>query len=117
MHTPNTVSHLVFARASTGSTKRLGVRLSSLIEPALKAPGCLQFSLQQSLHEPDMWVVSGLWSSEDMMNAWFATPALDVFSELVEQLIIGSLDFQTFKQVTASQAKANYQPPMQQLAG
>jgi quinol monooxygenase YgiN len=117
MHKPNPVSHLAFARASTGCSEQLGVRLSSLIEPALKAPGCLQFSLQQSLHEPDMWVVSGQWASEEMMSAWFETPELSVFAELVQQLIVSSLDFQTFQHVTSAQAKANYQPPMQQLAG
>jgi quinol monooxygenase YgiN len=117
MQKPNPVSHLAFARASSGCSAQLGVRLSSLIDPALKAPGCLQFSLQQSLHEPDMWVISGMWASEDTMSAWFATPELNVFAELVQQLIISSLDFQTFKQVTSHQAKANYQPPLQQLAG
>jgi hypothetical protein len=36
---------------------------------------------------------------------------------LVQQLIVSSLDFQTFQHVTSAQAKANYQSPMQQLAG
>ncbi|MEB0075577.1 antibiotic biosynthesis monooxygenase family protein [Pseudomonas sp. CCI3.2] len=116
MHTPNPVSHLAFARASAGRSSHLGARLSSLIEPALKAPGCLQFSLQQSMHDPDMWVVSGMWSSAETMDAWFATPALNVFAEVVQQLIVSSLDFQTFKHVSSVQAKADCLPPLQQLA-
>ncbi|MDB6145635.1 MAG: antibiotic biosynthesis monooxygenase [Pseudomonas sp.] len=110
---PSPVSHLVFARANTGRSTHLGERLSGLIEPALKAPGCLNFALQQSLLDPEMWMVTGLWTSEDTMNAWFASPELSVFAELVQGLIVTSLDFQTFKQVSAVQAMQ----PWQKMAG
>lgn len=116
MPKPSPVSHLVFARANTGRSTHLGMRLSSLIEPALGAPGCLNFALQQSLHEPEMWMVTGLWSSEETMNAWFATPELSVFAELVQGAVVTSLDFQTFKQVSAVQAEAECRQPWQKMA-
>jgi quinol monooxygenase YgiN len=116
MPKPSPVSHLVFARANTGRSTHLGVRLSSLIEPALSAPGCLNFALQQSLVEPDLWMVTGLWSSEETMNAWFATPELSVFAELVQEFVVSSLDFQTFKQVSAVQAEMDSQAPWQKMA-
>ncbi len=116
MPKPSPVSHLVFARANTGRSTHLGMRLSSLIEPALGAPGCLNFALQQSLVEPDLWMVTGVWSSEETMNAWFVTPPLSVFAELVREFVVTSLDFQTFKQVSAVQAQAECQQRWQKMA-
>jgi len=100
----SSVSHLAFARARDGQRAQLGMRLSSLIEPTLRAPGCLHFALQQSMRDPDLWLVSGLWSSEEAMNAYFSTPELQVFSELVQELVVSSLDFHTFETVSAVQA-------------
>jgi quinol monooxygenase YgiN len=116
MPKPSPVSHLVFARANTGRSTHLGMRLSSLIEPALGAPGCLNFALQQSLLDPQMWMITGLWTSEEAMNAWFATPELSVFAELVQEFIVSSLDFQTFQQVSAVQAEAECRQPWQKMA-
>ncbi|WP_397451562.1 antibiotic biosynthesis monooxygenase family protein [Pseudomonas sp. NA-150] len=110
MTKPNPVSHLVFARAAAGCSAHLGVRLSSLIEPALDLPGCLSFALQQSLLDPEIWMLNGVWTSELAMTGWFATPELSVFSELVQERVVSSLDFQTFKQVTAIQAETACQP-------
>ena len=115
MSKPNPVSHLVFARAAAGCSAHLGVRLSSLIEPALSLSGCLNFALQQSLLDPEMWMISGVWTHELAMTGWFATPELSVFSELVQERVVSSLDFQTFKQVTAVQAEAASQPPQKMV--
>lgn len=90
------VSHLVFVRSMAGRSTELGQRLQALIKPSLSAPGCLRFALQQSMQDPDLWAVSGSWSSEQAMNSWFASPELQVFSELVQEFIVRSLDFHTF---------------------
>jgi quinol monooxygenase YgiN len=78
--------------------------LSSLIDPTLEAPGCLHFALQQSMCDPDLWLVSGLWSSEQAMNAYFSTPELSVFADVVQERVVSSLDFHTFATVSAAQA-------------
>jgi len=117
MSKPSPVSHLVFAQARTGCSAQLGERLSGLIEPTLMAPGCLQFSLQQSMQDPNLWLVSGLWSSEQAMNAYFSTPALGIFAEVVQELMISSLDFHTFNQVSAAQADIKLQQPLHKLVG
>ncbi len=90
------VSHLVLARSMAGRGTELGLRLQALIKPSLSTPGCLRFALQQSLQDPQLWAVSGSWSSAQAMNAWFASPELQVFSELVQAMIVHSLDFHTF---------------------
>jgi len=87
--------------------------LSSLIEPGRQAQGCLQFSLQHSLSDPDVWLISGFWSSEQAMSAYFSSPALVIFSELVNDLVIRSMDFQTFTDTSAVNAYGEYL----QLAG
>ena len=117
MHNPSAVSHLVTLRASAGNGARLGARLSTLIAPSSGAGGCLHFSLQQSMTEKDVWVISGLWADASAMNDWFATPELSLFSELVTERLVRSLDFQTFAHVSAYQAEAAYGLPDVRKAG
>lgn len=102
----STVSHLVFARARTGKSEQLGQRLLGLIEPSRNADGCLNFALQQSLQDPDLWLVSGCWVNEDAMNRWLTTPHLQVFSEVMQTYMVSSLDFHTFATPEAADAEA-----------
>lgn len=90
------VSHLVSARARTGRSEQLGERLRCLVEPSRRAAGCLSFVLQQSLKDPDLWLISGCWTNEDAMNRWLTTPELQVFSDVMQAYIVSSLDFHTF---------------------
>jgi hypothetical protein len=41
------------------------------------------------------------------MTAYFNTPAMEIFAELVQELVVNSLDFHTFKEVSAAQASAS----------
>ncbi|MNI58825.1 Antibiotic biosynthesis monooxygenase [compost metagenome] len=100
----STHSHMAFVRARAGRSTELGARLSALIEPTRSAPGCLSFSLQHSQGDPDLWLVSGFWTHQQAMTAYFATPTMQVFAELVQELVVDSLDFHTFKEVSAAQA-------------
>lgn len=95
-------SHMAFIRARIGLSAELGVRLSSLIEPGRQSPGCLQFSLQHSLSDPNLWLISGSWSSEQAMNAYFNSPALMIFTELLNDMAVSSIDFQTFRQTSCA---------------
>ncbi|NBA94735.1 putative quinol monooxygenase [Pseudomonas sp. R5(2019)] len=101
MSQPSAVSHLALVRASAGSSVALGERLHGLIEPSRKAPGCLHFALQRSQCDADLWMISGFWASEPAMTAYFASPAMQVFSELVQHLMVNSLDLHTFSEVSA----------------
>ena len=92
MSTPIPASHMAFIRARTGCSTELGARLSSLIEPGRQAQGCLQFSLQHSQVDPDVWLVSGFWSSEQAMSAYFNSPALMIFSELLNDMVVRSME-------------------------
>lgn len=102
------VSHMAFVRARPGRSAELGARLSSLIEPSRQAPGCLQFSLQHSLADADLWLVSGFWVSQSAMTAYFNTPAMQVFAELVQDMVVDNLDFHTFSEVSAARAQCDY---------
>ncbi|CAK17034.1 antibiotic biosynthesis monooxygenase [Pseudomonas entomophila] len=90
------VTHLAFIRASNGRSAELGVRLRDLLEPSLRAPGCLSFSVQRSQVDADLWLLSGSWSDERAMSGYFASPTLDVFGELVQERVVSSLDLHTF---------------------
>ena len=111
------VSHMAFVRARTGRSAELGVRLSALIEPSRAAPGCLGFALQHSQCDPQLWLVSGFWSNQQAMTAYFSTPAMEIFAELVQELVVNSLDFHTFKDVTAAQALRQSEAAVHKLAG
>lgn len=104
------VSHMAFVRARAGRSLELGARLSSLIAPSRQAPGCLHFALQHSLCDPELWLVSGFWVDQPAMTAYFSSPAMEVFGELVQELVVNSLDFHTFSDVSAAQARDEYPP-------
>lgn len=111
------VSHHITARASAGRSEQLGAALSTLIASASAAPGCLQFALHKSMTDGDLWVISGTWSGEQAMSAWFCSPDLTVFSELVVGRVVTHFDFQTFVSVSASEAEAAYGFPLERKAG
>lgn len=111
------VSHWVSVRARPGHGAQLGARLSSLISPSAAASGCLHFALQKSLTDDDFWVITGTWADPSAMNDWFAAPELNLFSELVTDSLVASLDFQTFATVTPAQAQKAHVAACDRLAG
>lgn len=117
MSTQIPVSHMAFVRARAGRSVELGIRLSALIEPSRAASGCLSFALQHSQCDPDLWLVSGFWTHQQAMTAYFSTPAMEIFSELVQELVVNSLDFHTFKDVSAAQALGLSTAQVHKLAG
>jgi quinol monooxygenase YgiN len=108
---------MAFVRARAGRSAELGARLSALIEPSRSAPGCLSFTLQHSQCDPDLWLVSGFWTHQHAMTAYFSTPAMGVFAELVQELVVNSLDFHTFKEVSADQAIGQTRSWVHKMAG
>ena len=90
------VTHLAFIRASNGRSAELGVRLRDLLEPTLRMPGCLRFSVQRSQADDDLWLLSGSWRDQQAMSGYFASPNLDLFGELVQAHVVASLDLHTF---------------------
>ncbi|WP_460141002.1 putative quinol monooxygenase [Pseudomonas sp. S2_E01] len=117
MSTQNPVSHMVLARARAGRSPELGARLSALIEPTRSAPGCLSFSLQHSQCDPDLWLVCGFWTHQSAMTTYFNTPGMQIFAELVQELVVDNLDFHTFKDVTAIQASGQTRSWVHKMAG
>ncbi|MCY1433363.1 Antibiotic biosynthesis monooxygenase [compost metagenome] len=100
MSTSQPVSHLAFIRANAGNSVALGERLHRLLEPSRQAPGCLHFALQRSQCDDHLWMVSGFWSDESAMKTYFGSPAMQVFSEVVQELMVNSLDLHTFSDVS-----------------
>jgi len=90
------VTHLAFIRAASGRSAELGARLRDLLEPSLRTPGCLSFSVQRSQADADLWLLSGSWCDQQAMSGYFASPTLDVFGELVQAQVVSSLDLHTF---------------------
>ncbi|MCS3837491.1 quinol monooxygenase YgiN [Pseudomonas sp. JAI111] len=117
MSTQIPVSHMAFVRARAGRSAELGARLSALIEPSRSAPGCLSFALQHSQCDPQLWLVSGFWTNQQAMTAYFGTPAMEVFARLVQDLVVNSLDFHTFKDVSAAQAQGQSESWVHKMAG
>ncbi|AKK01752.1 MULTISPECIES: putative quinol monooxygenase [Pseudomonas] len=117
MTTQIPVSHMVFVRARSGCSKQLGARLSTLVAPSRQSPGCLHFALQQSQCDADLWLVSGLWTHQQVMEAYFNSPAMAIFSALVQDLVVSSLDFHTFREVSAAQATEGCLATVHKLAG
>lgn len=52
-----------------------------------------------------------------MMTNYFNSPAMEIFAELVQELVVNSLDFHTFKDVSAAQALGQCPAPVHKLVG
>ena len=90
------VTHLAFIRASSGRSAELGARLRDMLEPSLRTPGCLSFTVQRSQADADLWLLSGSWQDQQAMSGYFASPTLEVSGELVQAQVVSSLDLHTF---------------------
>ena len=90
------VTHLAFIRASSGRSAELGARLRDMLEPSLRTPGCLSFTVQRSQADADLWLLSGSLQDQQAMSGYFASPTLEVFGELVQAQVVSSLDLHTF---------------------
>ena len=95
MTQPQPVTHLAIIRASSGRSAELGARLRDLLEPSLRTPGCLSFTIQRSQADDDLWLLSGSWRDQQAMSGYFASPTLEVFGELVQTQVVSSLDLHT----------------------
>jgi len=51
------------------------------------------------------------------MTAYFSTPAMEIFAELIQELVVNSLDFHTFRDVSAAQALRQSGAAVHKLAG
>lgn len=98
MPQPIAVSHMTLVRARAGCSEQVQACLNQIIEPTLKTPGCLYFALQHSHSDPLLWHVTGYWQDELSMQAYFNSSAMEVYSVLVQQQVVDSLDFQTFSE-------------------
>ena len=96
------VSHTTLVRARIGCAAQVQTCLNQLIEPTLQTPGCLHFSLQHSHSDPLLWHVAGYWLDEPSMQAYFHSPVMQVYSELVHEQVVDHLDFQTFSDVACA---------------
>ncbi|MDE1163970.1 MAG: antibiotic biosynthesis monooxygenase [Pseudomonas sp.] len=100
MTQPSTVSHSTFIRARAGRSAALGEHLNRLLEPSRTAAGCLHFALQHSQCDADLWLISGFWADQQAMTAWFASPVMQVFDDLLALGLVNSLDVHTFNDAT-----------------
>jgi len=104
MSEPMQVSNLALVRARAGCSEALGVCLSALLEPSRQSPGCLSYELQRCLGDPDLWLVYGTWASQEAMEAYFHTPALQTFAKALHGLAASGLDLHSFGRVALPQA-------------
>lgn len=97
-----TVSHCALVHARAGFSAELGTRLQALVQASRQAHGCLHFAVQRSQCDHNLWLVSGFWAGQEPMLAWFDSPAMQVFSDLVQALLVERLDLHTFADVAAA---------------
>ena len=90
------ISHCALVTARHGHSTQVGLGLSALVHPARAMPGCLHFAVQRSHCDERLWQVAGVWRDQVAMTAWLNSPDMQVFSDLLQDLLISSLDLHTF---------------------
>ncbi|MGH8353720.1 MAG: putative quinol monooxygenase [Pseudomonas sp.] len=105
MSEPIQATNLALIRARAGRSEELGACLSALLEPSRQSPGCLSYELQRCLGDPDLWLVYGAWVSQEAMEAYFHTTALQTFAKALHGLAASGLDLHSFGRVALPQAR------------
>ncbi|MBT2372243.1 putative quinol monooxygenase [Pseudomonas fluorescens] len=90
---PACAFNTVHIRAAPGRSPELGERLRRIADTVRAASGCLDYNVQRSPVDPNLWTVSGRWQSIDQLHAHFQLPALQGFIDLTSQRLASRLDF------------------------
>ncbi|MCF5054620.1 monooxygenase [Pseudomonas syringae] len=90
---PACACNTVHVRAAAGRSSELGERLQQIANAVRTAPGCLGYTVQRDPLDPDLWTVSGRWTSAEQLVAHFRLPALQGFIELTGEQLARRLDF------------------------
>lgn len=93
------VSHQACVRAQSGRSAELAERLQVMVATSRRVKGCLDCSLQRSPDDPDLWLIRGTWDSPQALSAYFDSPALQIFAEVMHNHLVSRLDLQTFDPV------------------
>lgn len=72
---PN-VNVVATIKAKNECIDEVKTRLSALLEPSRKDPGCLSYHLHQDLDDPAIFVFYELWQSRELLDEHMATPHL-----------------------------------------
>ena len=62
---------IAFLRAREGAEEELGRRLTALIEPTLREPGCIDYQLHRSNSDPAQWILYENWRSQAALDLHF----------------------------------------------
>ncbi len=102
------VSNLAFIRARAGRSPELEAILNVLVAQSRQEPGCLNYSLQRSQTDADLWLLLGIWQSNEAMQAYFQRPHLQVFGSFIDSYLVRELDLHTFSGVPNSSGLERY---------
>lgn len=74
---------IAFLRARPGVEDELGRRLSALVEPTRREPGCVAYQLHRSNSDAGLWVLYENWRSQADLDLHFQEPYLgDLLADL-----------------------------------
>ncbi|HAA40121.1 MAG TPA: monooxygenase [Pseudomonas sp.] len=90
---PDRAFNTVHVRAAAGRSRELGERLRQIAELVRATPDCLDYAVQRSPVDPDLWTVNGCWAGAEPLNAHFGLPALQGFIELASANLASRLAF------------------------
>ena len=83
----------IHVRAAAGRSTQLGQRLGQIAEAVRSAPGSLDYAVQRSQQDPDLWTVKGRWACAAQLLAHFELPALQDFIALTAEQLASRLHF------------------------
>lgn len=76
------IQHELQIHPRSGHEAELGALIDSLVDGARAAPGCLDCRLTvQGASQP--WLLQGRWRDEEALLAYFASPSLQLLSEVL----------------------------------
>lgn len=101
-----TVTQLALIRSRRGRSDELGAQLSTLLQPAHAAPGCLHCAVLRDAGDADLWLVHAVWSSRDALMSYLGSPQAQVFSAIIDNCSARELELRTLEGTFAAQEAA-----------
>lgn len=80
---------LAKARAKKGSEERLEKTVRAAMPPTHAETGCLKYSFNRSIEDPEIFVMVERWASKDALDRHLASPHIrELFSKLPDLLAV-----------------------------
>jgi quinol monooxygenase YgiN len=93
------ITVLARLKAKTGMEEKVKSECLALVEPTRAEEGCINYDFHQGADEPAQFMFYENWTSKAALDEHIATPHLQRFIGMADELLEGGLDVTIYKKL------------------